>query len=97
MSQLFASGGQSIGSFRISPSNEYSGLISFKIDWFDLLTVQGSLKSLLQNHSSKAPMLWYSAFFTVQLSQESDHWEDHSLDYTDLCPSSNVSAFQHTV
>ena len=56
-------------SFSISPSNEYSGLISLKIDWFDLILVQGTLQSLLQNHSSKASVLWRSAFFTVQLSQ----------------------------
>ena len=55
-------------SFNISPLNEYSGLISFRIDWFDLLKVQGTLKSLLQHHSSKASILWRSAFFTVQLS-----------------------------
>ena len=55
-------------SFTISPSNEYSGLISFRIDWFDLLAVQGTLKSLLQYHSSKASILWRSAFFRVQLS-----------------------------
>ena len=55
-------------SFSISPSSEYSGLISFRIDWLDLLAVQGTLKSLLQQHSSKASILWYSAFFTVQLS-----------------------------
>src|SRR5574340_351200 len=55
-------------SFRISPSDEYSGLISFSIDWLDLLAVQGTLKSLLQHHSSKAPILRCSAFFTVQLS-----------------------------
>ena len=54
--------------FSISPSNEYSGLISFRIDWFDLLAVQGTLKSLLQHHSSKASILWSSAFFIVQLS-----------------------------
>ena len=54
--------------FSISPSNEYSGLISFKIDWFDLLAVQGTLKSLLQHHSSKASILWHSAFFIVLLS-----------------------------
>ena len=52
-------------SFRISPSNEYSGLISFRIDWLDLLTVQGTLKSFLQHHSSKASILWRSAFFIV--------------------------------
>ena len=55
-------------SFSISPSNEYSGLISFRLDRLDLLAVQGTLKSLLQHHSSKASILWYSAFFIVQLS-----------------------------
>ena len=55
-------------SFSISPSNEYSELISFRIDWFDHLAVQGTLKTLLQHHSSKAPILQCSAFFTVQLS-----------------------------
>ena len=54
--------------FSISPSNDYSGLISFRMDWLDLLAVQGTLKSLLQHHSSKASILWRSAFFTVQLS-----------------------------
>ena len=56
-------------SFSISHSNEYSGLISFRMDWFDLLAVQGTLKSLLQHHSSKASILYCSAFFIVQLSQ----------------------------
>ena len=55
-------------SFSISPTNEYSGLISFRMDWLDLLAVQGTLKSLLQHHSSKASILQHSAFFTVQLS-----------------------------
>ena len=55
-------------SFSISPSNEYSGVISFRIDWFDLLAVQETLKSLLQHHISKASVLWHSAFFMVQLS-----------------------------
>ena len=55
-------------SFSISPSNRYSGLISFRIVWLDLLAVQGTLKSLLKHHSSKASILWSSAFFTVQLS-----------------------------
>ena len=55
-------------SFSISPSNEYSGLISFSMDWLDLLAVQETLKSLLQHHSSKASILWHSAFFVVQLS-----------------------------
>ena len=68
MSWLFESGGQSIGasaSTSVHP-NEYSGLISFRIDWFDLLAVQGSLKSLLQHHSSKASILRGSAIFIVQ-------------------------------
>ena len=55
-------------SFNISPSNEHPGLISFRVDWLDLLTVQGTLKSLLQHHTSKASILWRSAFFIVQLS-----------------------------
>ena len=55
-------------SFSISPSSEYSGLISFRMDWFDLLAIQGTLRSLLQHHSSKASILWHSAFFIVQLS-----------------------------
>ena len=54
--------------FNISPSNEHSELISFRMDWLDLLAVQGTLKSLLQHHSSKASILWHSAFFTVQFS-----------------------------
>ena len=70
MSQLFVSGTQSIWSFRfsISPSNEHPGLISFRMDWLDLLEVQGTLKSLLQHHSSKASILRCSAFFIVQFS-----------------------------
>ena len=65
----FASGGQSVGfSFNISPSNGYSGLIFFRTDCLDLLAVQGTLKSLLQHYSSKASILWCSAFFMVQLS-----------------------------
>ena len=55
-------------SFSISPCNEYSGLVSFRIDWLDLLAIQGTLKSLLQHHSSKASILWHSAPFMVQLS-----------------------------
>ena len=55
-------------SFSISPSSEYSGLLSFRMDWLDLLAVQGTLKSLLQHHSSKASVLWHSTFFIVQLS-----------------------------
>ena len=67
MSQFFASGGQSF-SFNISSSNEYSGLISFRMNWLDLLALQGTLKGLLQYHSSKASILQHSAFFIVQLS-----------------------------
>ena len=65
-------------SFRISPSNEYSGLFSLRMDWLDLLAVQGTLKSLLQHHSSKASILWCSAFFIVQVSH--DHWKNQSFD-----------------
>ena len=66
--------------FNISPSNEHPGLISFRMDWLDLLAVQGTLKSLLQCHSSKASILQCSAFFTVQLTSKHDHWKNHSLD-----------------
>ena len=77
-------------SFNISPSNEYLGLISFKIDWFDLFVVQGTLKSLLQHHSSKASVLQCSASLSAlllygpALTCMHDYWKDHSLDYTDL-------------
>ena len=84
-------------SFGISPSNEYSGLISFRMDWLDLLAEQGTLKSLLQHHSSEASMLQCSAFFMVQLTSIHDYWKNHSFDYTDLCQQSNVSAFEYTV
>ena len=70
VTQFFTSGGQSIKSFRfsISSSNDYSGLISSRMDWLDLLAVQGTLKSLLEYHSSKASILQHSAFFMVQLT-----------------------------
>ena len=70
VSQLIASGGQSIGASAsaFSPSHQYSGLISFRIDWFDLLAVKGTLESFLQRHSLEASILWYLAFFMVQLS-----------------------------
>ena len=80
-------------SFSISPSSEYSGLISFRMDWLDLLAVQGTLKSLLQHHSSKASILWYSAFLVVQLSHPYMTTKNYSLDETDLCWQRNVSAF----
>ena len=69
MSQFFASGGQNIGAAgSISLSNEYSGLISFRMDWLDLHAAQGTLKSLLQHHSSKASILQHSAFFIILFS-----------------------------
>ena len=67
-------------SFSISPSNECSGLISYRTDWLDLLAVQGTLKSLLQHHSSKASILWCSAFFMVQLTSIYDYGKNHSFD-----------------
>ena len=76
-------------SFSISPSNEHPGLISFRIDWFDLLAVLETLKSLLQHHSSKASILLCSAFFKFQLSHPytsiHDYWKNHGFNYTDLC------------
>ena len=66
-------------SLSISLSNEHPGLISFRMDWLDLLAVQGTLKSLLQHHSSKASILLHSAFFTT-LTSTHDHWKNHSLD-----------------
>ena len=81
-------------SFSISPFSEYSGLISFGIDWFDHLAVQGTLKSLLQHHSSKASILWSSAFFMVQLSHPyMTTGKNHSFDYMDFCQESDFSAF----
>ena len=69
-------------SISISPSNEYSGLISFRIDWLNLRAVQETLKSLLQHHKSKASILWCSVFFIVHLSHPSihDYWKNHSFD-----------------
>ena len=78
-------------SFSISPSNEYSGLISFRIDWFDLLAVQGTLKSLLQHHSSKASILQCSALFMVQLSHP--YVTTGKTIALTRCWQSNVSAF----
>ena len=70
-------------SFSISPSNEYSGLIYFRIDWFDLLAAQETLKSLLQHHSSKASIL--SLLFGPTLTSVHDYWKKYSFDDTDLC------------
>ena len=80
-------------SFSISPSNEYSGLISFRMDWLDLLAVQATLKSLLQHHSSKASILQCSAFLMVQFTSIDDYWKNHSFVYRDLYWQSDVSAF----
>ena len=67
--------------FSISSSNEYSGLISFRMDWLDLLLIQGTVKSLLQHHSSKASIIWCSAFFnSPTLTSIHDNWKNHSLD-----------------
>ena len=80
-------------SFSISLSNEYSRLISFRMDWFDLPAVQGTLKSLLQHHSSKASIFWHSAFFMVQLSHPyMSTGKTIALTSLDLCWQSNVSA-----
>ena len=88
MNPLFTLGGQSIGALASAsgPSSEYSGLISFRIDSFDLLPVQGILKSLLQHHSSKTSILQPSAFFMVQLSHP-------YMTKMDFCRQSNISAF----
>ena len=80
-------------SFSISPSNVYTGLISFRIDWCDLLAVQGTLKNLLQHCSSKASILWCSAFFMVQPSHSYLTTGKTSFNYMDLCWQSDVSAF----
>ena len=81
-------------SFSISPSNEHLGLIFFRMDWLDLFAVQGTLKSLLKHHSSKASILQCSVFFMVQLSYPCmTTGKNHSFDYMDLCRQSNVSAF----
>ena len=80
--------------FSISPSNEYLGLISFRMDWLDLPAVQGTLKSLLQHHSSKASVFQRSASFNgPTLISIHDYWKNHSFDSMDLCRQSSVSAF----
>ena len=79
-------------SFSISPSNEHSELISFRMNWFDL-AVQGTLKSLLQHHSSKASIPRCSAFFIVLLTSIQDYWKNHVFDQMGICWQSNVSSF----
>ena len=81
-------------SFSISPSNEYSGLISFRMDWLDLLAVQGTPKSLLQHHGLKASILQHSTLFMVQLSHlYMTTGKNRSFEYTDLCWQSDISVF----
>ena len=81
-------------SFSISPSNEQPGLISFMMDWLDLLEVQGTLKSLPQHHRSKASIFWRSSFLhSPTVTFIHDHWKNHSLDQMDLSWQSNVSPF----
>ena len=95
MSWLFASDGQniSVSASASALTTEHSGLISHKIDWFDLLAIQGTLRSLLQYYTSKA----FQFLGTPPSLRSSSHNCTYSLDYTDLCQQSNVSAFQHTV
>ena len=93
MSQLFASGGQRF-SFSINPPSEFSGFIFFRIDWFDLLAVQGMLKNLLQQHKSKASILQCSALFMVQLSHPCvTTGKNYSFYYMDLCQQNDIFAF----
>ena len=95
MSQFFVPGGQITGPSALasSLSNEYSGLISFRTDLFDLFTAQGTLKSLLQHCSSKASILQHSAFSMIQVTFIRDYWKNHSFDSTDIGWQSYVSAF----
>ena len=96
MNQLFKSGGQSFGAsafFSISPSNEYSGLISFKIDWFYLFAVQRTLKSSLAPQFKRISSSMLSLHNGSTLSYAYDHWKIHSFDYMDLCRQSDVFAF----
>ena len=99
VSQLFALGGQSIGISALAsvPSSEYSGLVSFRMDWLDLLAVQGTLKSLLQHHSSKASNLQLSAFFTVQLSHPYMTTGKSIALTRRTLRQSNVSAFEYAI
>ena len=79
--------------FSISPSNEYSGLIFFRIGWLDLLAVQGTLKSLLQHHSKKHQFFGAQPFYDPILTSICDYWKNHSFDYMNLCQPNDVSAF----
>ena len=80
-------------SFSISPSNEYSGLISFRMDWFDLLAVQGTVKSFLQNKFESISSSVLTLFYGPNLTSVHDYWKNHRFDFTDLCQQSDVCAF----
>ena len=80
-------------SFIISPSNESSRLISFRIDWFDLPTIQGTLKSLLQHHSSKHQLLVFSFLYNPTVTSIHDCWKNHSFGWMNFCRQSNIFAF----
>jgi len=84
-------------SFSIRPSNKYWGLISFRMDWLDLLVVQGTLKSLLQHHSSKINSSALSFLYIQFLTSVHDYWKNHSFDSMKLCQKYNASAFQYAV
>ena len=84
-------------SLSISSSNEHPGLISFRMDWLDLLAVQRTLKSLLQHHSSSINFSELSFLHSPTLTSIHDHWKNHSLDQTDLCWQSDVSAFYYAI
>ena len=85
-------------SFSISPSNEYSRMISFRMDWLHLRAVQGTLKSLFQHHSSKASILGaLSLLYGPTLTSIHDFWKNHGFDYMDLCQQSEVPAFKYAV
>ena len=71
-------------SFSISPSNKYLELISFRIDWLDLLAVLETLKSVFQHHNSKASILWHSVFYGPTLTSAHDYWKDHSFEFRDF-------------
>ena len=85
---------QKYWSFSISPSNDYSGLISFRIDWFDLLAAQRTLNSIVtsKHHNSKESTL-FSFFYNLDLTSRFDYWKKYSFDHMDLCQQSDVSAF----
>ena len=84
-------------SLSISPSNEYSGLISFRTDWLDLLAVQGNLESSPTPQFESINSLVLSFLYSATLTPTHDYWKNHSFDYADLCQQSNVSVFEYAV